>query len=208
MYRYLYWCGLIGLLANEVAAQERATALPPADLIFCSPEFQWAYSRWEVRLRTLQYTQNTRTGAWTGRQDVMLGWVSPSKHWRVFSYTQLDDAQRAWTGVRVDRNWQWPGSQLQLNLQYRFFVGLNQRSAPYQFGFGLLTYPLMPGLRAGAFGFAKDWWTPAKTGQDYAFLGPMLQAKWSDHIGTLTGLGRDLTGHYRYLLMLRLAVRL
>jgi hypothetical protein len=138
----------------------------------------------------------------------MIGWNSPSGKWKIFSYTQLDDQERAWTGLRIDRKFSLgPQSPWSALLQYRAFVPLSASVAPYQFSYGQLLRQ-WGRLQVGGFYFAKDWGQPALTRNDYCFVGPLVKIKWSSHCYTLTGYGKDLTHHYQGLVMLRLAYQL
>lgn len=201
----LLFCGL-SLFGPSLHAQEALARNHGPVLVFCSPEIQISVPsrHLEFRVRTFQSTYNAQAHTWSGRQDLMIGWVSPSNRWKVFSYTQLADQQTAWTGIRVDRSFkmspQWSGL-----LQYRAFASLNRGGVPYQFSYGQLTRNWTR-IQVGAFYFAKDWWDPAMTRKDYFFAGPLVKVKWHPHCYTLTGVGKDLTRHYRALIMLRLAV--
>ncbi|MCB0636226.1 MAG: hypothetical protein KDC54_06395 [Lewinella sp.] len=194
-----------GLVAS-LAAQDTPSRLSAPTLVFCSPEIQYRHPQngLEIRIRPFQHTFNTLAYSWSGRQDLMIGWNSPSGKWKIFSYTQLDNQEQVWTGLRIDRSFKFGESPWSALLQYRAFAPLSAEVSPYQFSYGQVMRNCGR-LQLGGFYFAKDWWNPALTRKDYFFAGPVLKVKWNPHCYTLTGYGPDLTRHYRGLVMLRLA---
>lgn len=127
------------------------------------------------------------------RTDLMLG--RKFDNFTLYGYWMADNKSRDWAGVRTDYNIKSLEGKLNTNLQFRFFLGLNEESANCIYFIPSVDYKLNNTFKVGILGYAKK-----SEGQDpFFYLGPSIDISLTEHISTLISYDKDLLGEGRLL---------
>ncbi len=162
-----------------------------------SPEIRINFenSPWEVRWRPddhLLMPEKYIGKNGFARIDLMIG--CNFKPFKIFSYTKTDEFERAWTGARIDWNGAFINKKLLVNLQTRYFFGLNERSDDHYYLVQFIRYKLSKNLRTGILSYGK-WAADEPFNEGYWFIGPsaniVLPYKFNLHIAVTKSIFHD-----------------
>ena len=103
------------------------------------------------------------------RTDLMLG----ANVWKfkIFNYSKFDEFKRFWTGVRLDLNLNFFNKHLLLNIQERYFFGLNPDSDDHYYLVQYLRYTATKKIHLGILSYGK-WKTDRAFADGNWFVGP------------------------------------
>ncbi len=123
------------------------------------------------------------------RTDLMLG-VNIWK-FKVFNYTKYDEFNRFWTGARLDLNLDFFNKKLFLNIQGRYFFGLNDDSQDHYYHVLYPRYAVTKKMQVGILSYGK-----AKTSKDFWdsdwFIGPSFAYKLPYNFSFMTVLAKNV----------------
>ncbi len=105
------------------------------------------------------------------RTDLMLG-VNVWK-FKIFNYSKYDEFNRFWTGIRLDFNLDFFDKKLTINLQERYFWGLNKDSDPHYYFIQFIQYAIHKKVQLGVLCYGT-WDTYGKFQDGNWFLGPSV----------------------------------
>jgi len=103
------------------------------------------------------------------RTDLMLG-VNVWK-FKIFNYTKFDEFKRLWTGIRLDLNLDFFNKKLMINIQERYFWGLNTSSKNHYYLVQYPRYAVTDKVHLGALCYGK-WDTDEQFNEGEWFMGP------------------------------------
>lgn len=108
------------------------------------------------------------------RTDLMIG----ANIWKfkLFNYSKYDEFNRFWTGVRLDLNLDFFQKKILLNLQGRYFEGLNDVSVNHYYLVEYLRYAVTPKVQLGILSYGK-WKTKRHFDKGEWFVGPSAYFK-------------------------------
>jgi len=139
------------------------------------------------------------------RMDLMLGVTN--KHFKLFSYSKFDEAGKNWTGYRFDFNFTLFDKKLLINLQQRYFWGLNDESADHYY---LVQYPrtaVGENLLVGILGYGNF-----KTGKAFNtgswFIGPSVDYEFWKAFNLHLALTKDIFHTQTNMLYVRLGYKI
>ncbi len=209
IYRRLFITLILLIGAKEILISQDYTEL----WVKLSPEVRMNFEKnpIEIRLRPVdiiflpnKYMPGKPDKKQFSRIDLMLG----AKVWRfkIFNYSKFDEFGYMWTGVRFDINLDFFKKKLLLNIQERYFWGLNEKSTEHYYLIQYLRYRFWKKVHIGILNYGK--WKPTKAfNLGYMFLGPsvniMLPYKFNFHIA----LTKDVFQKRRYMLYVRLGFK-
>ena len=140
-----------------------------------------------------------------GRTDIMLG-VNIWK-FKVFSYSKFDFLKRYWTGARIDFNVDFFNHKLLLNIQKRFFFGLNDEAANHYYFVQFLRYRVTNNIHTGVLSYGK-WETKTAFNQGYWFIGPSVYFKLPYNFNLHLALVKDIYHKGLHMAFFRLGYRI
>lgn len=123
------------------------------------------------------------------RTDLMLGvgfW-----NMKLFSYTKYNEFNQFWTGLRFDFNIFLFDKKLLINLQERFFWGLNAKSDDHYYLVQFINYTLSDYWDAGILAFGT-WDYPSKFVDGNWFVGPSVLLNFPFNLSIHLALTKDL----------------
>jgi len=138
------------------------------------------------------------------RTDVMLG-VNVGK-FKIFSYSKFDNLERSWTGARVDFNTSFLDKKLLVNIQTRYFFGLNEKSAEHYYLVQFIRYKLNSKIRAGILSYGK-WASEKAFNQGYWFVGASANFILPYHFNLHIALTKDIFHKEIYMTFVRLGYK-
>lgn len=178
--------------------------------------------KWEIRWRPddhiifprywKNYLPNERNDI--GRTDIMLGYNIP--HFKIFSYTKIDELGRYFTGARLDYNTAVFNKKLLINIQERLFFGLNDDSDHHYYLIQFIRYKITKKTQAGILSYGKFEFNWPLTGDEekipftdnHWFMGPTinfgLPANFNLHCAFTKSIFYDNT----YMTFIRLGYRI
>lgn len=136
-----------------------------------------------------------------GRTDIMAG----VKFWKIklFSYSKFDEFGRMWTGARLDLNFSFLNKKILLNIQERYFWGLNDKSSEHYYLVQLGLYNINKYLQAGILSYGK--WSPARDfNQGDWFIGPVVNFKMPYNFYFMASVTKNIFKDPVYMTFLRL----
>ncbi len=103
------------------------------------------------------------------RTDLMLG----ANIWKfkVFNYWKFDEFNRLWTGARLDLNLDFFQKHLLINIQERYFFGLNDDSHDHYYLVQYVRYAATKKIHLGILSYGK-WRTDKEFAEGHWFIGP------------------------------------
>lgn len=139
------------------------------------------------------------------RTDLMIG----ANIWRlkIFSYSKYDEFNRFWTGARLDLNLDFFNKKFLLNLQSRYFFGLNEDSEDHYYIVQYPRYLITPKIHLGVLSYGKF---PVDTpfNQGNWFIGPSFYWKLPYNFNVHFALTKDIFHTNINMLFLRWGYRL
>ncbi|RLD82743.1 MAG: hypothetical protein DRJ10_04725 [Bacteroidetes bacterium] len=175
-----------------------------------SPEIRLniEYTPIEIRWRPIDYIvlpeKYVGKGGF-GRTDFMLG-VNIWK-FKLFNYTKYDEFENLWTGVRLDFNFTAFNKKLLLNIQERYFWGLNESSSDHYYLIQYIRYKLGKRMTAGVLSYGK-WRTTRAFDQGNWFIGPSVNFRLSKNFNFHTAFTKDIFHEPIYMIFVRLGYRI
>ena len=123
------------------------------------------------------------------RTDLMLGlniWK-----FKIFSYTKYDEFDEFWTGARLDFNVDFFDKKILLNIQERYFWGLNENSADHYYLVQYLRYVVTPKIRVGVLSYGK-WKTEKQFVEGKWFVGLSVNIILPYNFNVMTAFTRNV----------------
>lgn len=151
-----------------------------------SPEIKANFKSnpFEIRVRPIDQMIRPNGKPNTNKLGLMLGF----NVWKfkIFNYSEMDFFNRYWTGIRVDLNLDFFNKKFLINMQGRYFWGLNSKTPDYYFMFQFPRYVLNKHIQVGALSYGV--WFPDTPGFNNGkwFVGPSM----------LIVLSKNFTLHY------------
>jgi len=139
------------------------------------------------------------------RTDLMIGlnlWK-----FKIFSYTKYDEFNRFWTGGRFDLNLDFFNKKFLLNIQTRYFIGLNSNSDDHYY---LIEYPrlaLEKKLFVGILSYGK-WKTSSAFNTGNWFVGPSIEVGLPYHFKVHVAFTNDVFHTNLFMLFIRLGYKI
>ncbi|MBN2663024.1 MAG: hypothetical protein JXR68_05195 [Bacteroidales bacterium] len=138
------------------------------------------------------------------RTDIMIG-VNVWK-FKIFNYTKLDEFNRYWTGARIDLNLDFFNKKLLVNLQGRYFFGLNKKSSDHYYQVQYIRYVTTDKIHLGILSYGKTN-TDEGFNEGEWFIGPSFFYKFPLNISFHVALTRNVFGSYQNMLFVRLGYK-
>ncbi len=104
---------------------------------------------------------------------ILTHFMAGAKFWKfkLFSFTKYADGNRLWTGLRFETNQDFFDKRFLVNLQARYFIGLNKKSKKHYMLVQFIRWKFSENVRIGAFGMGK--WSPERSfNKGEWFVGP------------------------------------
>ena len=139
------------------------------------------------------------------RTDIMFG-ANVGK-FKVFSYSKFDNLERAWTGARIDLNIDFFNHKLLINIQERFFLGLNEASAYHYYLVQFIRYRVTNNIHTGVLSYGK-WETKEAFNEGYWFVGPSVYFKLPYNFNIHLALVKDIFHQGLHMTFIRLGYRI
>ncbi len=144
-----------------------------------SPEIRLEIKNTPIDIRWRPFEQMIMPDHYFGkhsliRNDLMLG-VTIWK-FKIFSYSKYDEFHRFWTGIRLDLNLDFFDKKLLVNLQGRYFWGLNEDSDDHYYFIQYPRYRISKNIFLGALGYGT-WDKGVKFNEGEWFIGPSVEFK-------------------------------
>ena len=123
-----------------------------------SPEIKINFKSnpFEIRVRPIDQMIRPNDEPNTNKIGLMMG-LNIGK-FKLFNYSEMDFLNRYWTGLRADVNLDFFHKKLLINMQGRYFWGLNSKTKDYYFMFQFPRYVLNKHLQIGALSYGA--WFP------------------------------------------------
>jgi len=123
-----------------------------------SPEIKLNFKSnpFEIRVRPIDQMIRPNGELNTNKIGLMKG-LNIGK-FKLFNYSEMDFLNRYWTGLRADVNLDFFHKKLLINMQGRYFGGLNSKTKDYFFMFQFPRYVLNKHLQIGALSYGV--WFP------------------------------------------------
>lgn len=143
-----------------------------------------------LKLRPFDYTFSSKTQ----RVDLLIGrrFRGSFVDFTAYGYWKWDNKDRSWIGTRLDFGKKILKDRLSINLELRFFRGLNERSKAHFYAIPWVYYRFDGKGRvwAGISGYGKK-----TAGEDpFFYVGLDTLIKLTDHISTLISYSKDTFG--------------
>lgn len=114
------------------------------------------------------------------RTDIMLG--TTYGKFTLFNYSKFDELGRIWTGARLDFNTKALNDKLFINIQERYFFGLNDKSSDHYYLVQYIRYKVADKINLGVLSYGK-WSVGKEFYSGYWFVGPAFQMKGVKNFG-------------------------
>ena len=170
-----------------------------------SPEIRLNFedSPWEFRWRPDDHI--FLPGFNVARTDIMIG----ANIWKfkIFSYSKFDALKGYWTGVRFDFNTDFFNKRLLINIQERFFFGLNQNSENHYYLIQYVRYAVTKNIHTGVLMYGK-WNIIEPFNEGHWFIGPSVYFGLPYNFNLHLVVTKDI--HYRevYMTYIRLGFKI
>ncbi len=154
-----------------------------------SPEIRMNIEKtpFEFRWRPIDYTALPEIKI--ARTDIMAGLTF--KHFKLFSYSKFDNLGRSWTGVRFDFNTSLFDKKLLINIQERYFWGLNDASSQHYYLIQYIRYRFGQKIQAGLLSYGK--WDPTEAfNEGHWFAGPVADFKLPHNFNFMVAIAKDV----------------
>ncbi len=139
------------------------------------------------------------------RTDIMLGVTN--KHFKLFSYSKFDEFGKRWTGYRFDFNFTLFDKKLLVNLQQRYFWGLNENSTDHHYLVHYTRMKLISNTLVGILGYGNF-----KTGKAFNtgnwFIGPSIDYEFWKAFNLHLALTKDIFHTQSNMLYVRLGYKI
>lgn len=157
----------------------------------------------EIRWRPVDYLI-TPTVQY-GRTDFMIG----VKFWKfkLFSYSKYDELERLWTGARLDFNLSLFNKRLLINLQERYFWGLNDITHDQFYLVDLITFRIAKRVHLGALSYGQ-WYVDRPIEDGLLSIGPVINIILPFNFNILVTSGKEIFHEGRYITIFRLGYRI
>jgi len=140
-----------------------------------------------------------------GRTDLMVG-VNIWK-FKLFNYTKYDEFENLWTGARLDLNLAIFNKKLLINIQERYFWGLNENSSEHYYLIQYIRYRIGKRLTTGVLSYGK--WRPERDfNKGNWFVGPSVNFKISRSLNLHAAFTKDVFHEPIYMVYIRLGYRI
>lgn len=140
-----------------------------------------------------------------GRTDIMIG--ANFKPFKIFSYSKFDYTGRSWTGARLDYNTAIINKKLLINIQERFFFGLNEDSEMHYYLIQFIRYKITPKIHAGVLSYGK-WAVEEPFNEAHWFVGPTVNFEFPYKFNLHLAFNKDVFYKDIYMLFVRLGYRI
>jgi len=138
------------------------------------------------------------------RTDIMFG-VNIGK-FKVFNYSKFDEFGRIWTGARLDFNTKALNKKLLINLQTRYFFGVNDKSKNHYYLIQYPRYMVTKKFHAGILSYGK--WDPLKDfDQGNWFIGPSVQYMFPKGFSAHVAVAKDIFHEPVWMTFIRIAYK-
>jgi len=170
-----------------------------------SPEIRLNFEDkpFEIRWRPVDYliTPDVKYG----RTDIMVG----VKFWnfKLFSYSKFDELGRSWTGARLDFSLILFNKKLLINLDQRYFFGLNNKTSDQIYLVDLITYRIAKKVQLGVLGYGQ-WDTDKEITDGLLSIGPAIDVTLPANFNILVTTGREVFHDGRYFSIIRLGYKI
>lgn len=170
-----------------------------------SPEIRLNFkdSPFEIRWRPVDYLITPDVSY--GRTDIMLGVKLGS--FKIFSYSKFDEKGRMWTGARLDFSLNILNKKLLINLDQRYFFGLNEKSSDQIYLVDLITYRIAKKIQLGILSYGQ-WDTDKAASDGLLSIGPAIDITLPANFNLLLTTGREVYHDGRYFSIIRLGYRI
>lgn len=136
------------------------------------------------------------------RTDIMLGLTIWK--FKIFSYSKFDEFGKIWTGPRVDFNTKALNKKLLINIQTRYFWGLNDKSSDHYYLIQYPRYIVAPKTHLGILSYGK-WASTKEFNTGNWFVGPSAQVFFTKNLSSQISLTMDVFHTNIWMSFLRIA---
>jgi hypothetical protein len=170
-----------------------------------SPEIRLNFEDrpFEIRWRLVDYliTPDTKYG----RTDIMVG----VKFWnfKLFSYSKFDELGRSWTGARLDFSLNLFNKKLLINLDQRYFFGLNAKTSDQIYLVDMFTYNISKKIQLGVMTYGQ-WDTNKAADDGLLSVGPLIIIGLPANFNILITSGREVFHDGRYITIINLGYKI
>jgi hypothetical protein len=140
-----------------------------------------------------------------GRTDVMVG-VNLWK-FKVFSYSKFDELERMWTGARLDFNLSLFNKKLLVNIQERYFWGLNEQSLDQFYLVDFIMYKITKNIHFGVLSYGQ-WYVEQDIEDGLLSVGPVVNIVLPANFNILITSGKEIFHQERYITIFRLGYKI
>jgi hypothetical protein len=140
-----------------------------------------------------------------GRTDIMIG-VGFWK-FKLFNYSKFDEKGRMWTGARFDFTLNFFNKKLLINLDQRYFFGLNDKSSDQVYLVDLVTYRIAKKVQLGVLSYGQ-WDTDKDVDAGLLSIGPVIDISLPANFNFLVTTGKEVFHEGRYISIIRLGYRI
>ncbi len=175
--------------------------------IWCklSPEIRLNIEKTPFEFRWRPVDNTTLPDINIARTDIMAGLTF--KHFKFFSYSKFDLLKRSWTGIRVDINTTMLDKKLLINIQERFFWGLNKNSEKHYYLIQYVRYKIVKNIQSGILSYGR--WKPEDPfNEGHWFVGPILDFTIPDNFNFMISFDKDIFSYKIYMLFIRLGYKI
>ena len=139
------------------------------------------------------------------RTDLMFG-VNVWK-FKYFNYLKFDEFKRFWAGARLDLNLDFFQKKVLLNLQTRYFLGVNDISDRHYYLVEYLRYAVTPKIHLGVLSYGK-WKTDKYFNQGEWFIGTSAQFVLPYNLSFHAAFAKQIFTTNVYMLFVRVGYRI
>ena len=157
----------------------------------------------ELRWRPVDYLYSPEIEY--GRTDIMLGVKFGA--FKIFSYSKFDELGRMWTGVRLDLNLSLFKNKLLINIQERYFFGLNDLSLDQFYYVDFIMYRITKKIYSGVLRYGQ-WYVDRDINEGLFSVGPVINIILPFKFNLLVTSGREIFHKDRYITIFRLGYKI
>lgn len=170
-----------------------------------SPEIRLNFedSPFEIRWRPVDYL--VTPDIHFGRTDIMIG-VNFWK-FKLFSYSKFDEIDRMWTGARLDFSLNMFKDKLFINLDQRYFFGLNEKSSDQVYLVDMITFKVAKKIQMGVLSYGQ-WDADKDINAGLLSIGPAVNIILPYNFNFLVTTGKDVFHEERYVSIYRLGYKI
>ena len=140
-----------------------------------------------------------------GRTDIMLGVKFGA--FKIFNYSKFDEFGRIWTGVRFDLNLSMFDNKLLINIQERYFFGLNKKSFDQFYYIDFIMYRITKKIYLGVLKYGQ-WYVDRAITDGLFMIGPIINIILPHNFNLLVTSGNEIFHEGRYITIFRLGYRI